>query len=138
MHLSRYTDYAYRVLLYTAINEKRCTLGEISTFYNISAEHLRKVVHALGQQQYLKTFKGKSGGIELNAHPKDINLADIFRKFEKIKDPIINCSKLECLLSPSCRLEKILYASEQAFITELEKYTLQDLMNKKTEGIIRL
>ncbi len=138
MHLSRYTDYAYRVLLYTAINKERCTLSEISSFYGVSIEHLRKVVHSLGQLGYLNTFKGKSGGLELGQDPESINLANIYRQFETVKEPVIDCTKLECLLSPSCRLEKILFDSEKAFVNELEKYSLKDLMTKKTTSIISL
>lgn len=138
MHLSRYTDYAYRVLLYTAINKERCTLNDISTFYDISIEHLRKVVHSLGQLGYLNTFKGKSGGMELGQNPESINLADIYRHFETSKEPVIDCTKLRCLLSPSCRLEKILFDSEKAFVNELAKYSLKDLMSNQTTSIISL
>ena len=138
MRLSRYTDYAYRVLLYTAANQKRCTLNDISKHYNISVEHLRKVVHALGQLNYLRTYKGKSGGMELNIAPQDINLADIYREFEHVKEPIIDCRKLHCVLTPSCQLKRILFECEQAFIDELGKSTLEDLIDNKTLKLLNV
>lgn len=128
MHLSRYTDYAYRVLMYTAANHKRCTLAEVGDFYGISREHLRKVVHNLGQLNYLRTYKGKAGGIELNLDPSGISLGAIYREFEHVKESVINCRKLECLLTPACKLKAILYDSERAFIAELDKYSLADLI----------
>lgn len=136
MHLSRYTDYAYRVLVFTAVNKKRCTLQEIGKHYGISVEHLRKVVHSLGQLNYLRTYKGKSGGMELNVQPEDINLADIYREFELTKESIIDCKKLKCILNPSCNLKKILFQSEQAFINELNKHTLADIIDKRTYKIL--
>lgn len=136
MHLSRYTDYAYRVLLYTATNERRSTLAEISKFYDISIDHLRKVVHNLGQLNYLRTYKGKFGGIELNIEPADINLGDIYREFELSKESVIDCKKLKCLLNPNCRLKKILYNAEREFIAEIDRHSLADLMDNRTKKLL--
>lgn len=136
MHLSRYTDYAYRVLLYTAVNPKRCTLKEISAYYDVSIEHLRKVVHSLGQLNYLRTYKGKSGGMELNIDPEDINLADIYKEFEMVKESVIDCRRYQCLLTPNCQLKKILHGCEQAFIKELEQFTLRDLMDNRATKLL--
>ena len=136
MQLSRYSDYAYRVLLYTAINKKRCTLAEIGRFYSISVEHLRKVVHKLGQLNYLRTYKGKFGGMELNIAPEDIILGDIYREFEAQKGQLIDCSKLNCVLTPGCKLKKVMLESEQAFITHLDQFTLADLLDKRTSQVL--
>lgn len=138
MHLSRYTDYAYRVLIYTAINKKRCTLKEIASRFDISLDHLRKVVHALSQMDYLDTFQGKTGGMELKIAPEKVNLADIFREFEQTKEPLIDCEGLACLITPKCKLKKILNDSERAFISELEQHTLADLLGRETAKILKI
>ena len=66
MQLSLYTDYSLRVLLYLGTNPgERVTLNEISTTFNISKEHLRKVVHTLGKLGVVETYRGKQGGFEL-------------------------------------------------------------------------
>lgn len=135
MQLSRYTDYAFRVLLYTAASAKRSTLKEIAEYYGISIEHLRKVVHALGRLGYLNTFKGKSGGVELGSNALGLRLGDIYREFELSKGEVIDCNKLQCALIPSCTLKGILHRSERAFIAELDKYTLKDLIN---DGLVDL
>jgi Rrf2 family nitric oxide-sensitive transcriptional repressor len=60
MRLSRFSDYAVRVLIYSAMQPERLvTLQEMSDFYGISLAHLRKVVHKLGKLGYLKTARGK-------------------------------------------------------------------------------
>ena len=55
MQLSRFTDYAMRVLIYAALYPERLiTLAEVSEFYSVSFEHLRKVVHQLSTKGYLR------------------------------------------------------------------------------------
>ena len=137
MHISRYTDYAFRVLLFVGANRKRCTLSEISEYYNISLEHLRKVVHNLSLLDYVNTYKGKNGGIEINFAPEEINLGNIYRDFEHQKEEIIDCSKNMCPLTPKCKLRNALFNAEQAFIRELDQFTLADILNKPTINLIR-
>ncbi|MEC5290857.1 Rrf2 family transcriptional regulator [Aurantimonas sp. C2-6-R+9] len=49
MHLTRYTDYALRVLIYSAARPHTlCSIGEISTTYGVSHNHLTKVAHEVG------------------------------------------------------------------------------------------
>jgi Rrf2 family nitric oxide-sensitive transcriptional repressor len=138
MHLSNYTDYAYRILIYVSVNRKRCTLNEISTQFNVSLEHLRKVVHALGKSGYIATFKGKNGGFELNRPANEINVGDVFKDFELAKNHIIDCDKKMCILNHGCKLKKVLFDSQQAFITELSKYTIQDLIESNSVNILVL
>lgn len=138
MHLSRYTDYAYRVLLYTATREQRCTLNEISQYYNVSVEHLRKVVHRLSTLNYIRTYKGKSGGMELNLQPSEINLGEIYRDFEATREKVIDCQKLNCILSPGCSLEKVLLNAEKAFVAELDKSTLENLLSGNTSKLLNV
>lgn len=48
MYLTQYTDYALRVLIYTAVNsEKLVNISTIAETYGISKSHLMKVVTAL-------------------------------------------------------------------------------------------
>ncbi len=48
MHITRYTDYSLRVLMYVALKgEEISTIGEIAESYDISKNHLMKVVQEL-------------------------------------------------------------------------------------------
>ncbi|MGB0733313.1 MAG: RrF2 family transcriptional regulator [Pontibacterium sp.] len=132
MQLSRFTDYTLRVLLYVAINDKQlATLGEIAEFYNISVEHLRKVVHALAKSGYLRTFRGKNGGIELAREPDDIQLYDVVAQSEGIK-PLIDCGGSQCKLAGFCTLQDVLAEAQHAFLDTLRNYTLADMLSNKT------
>lgn len=139
MQLSRFTDYTLRVLFYVATNTDRLvTLAEIAEFYDISIEHLRKVVHALSKSGYLATYRGKNGGIKLAKETNDINLADIVAQAEG-REPLINCGQQMCRLTGFCTLQGVLGQAQQAFMQVLQNYTLEDLLQnpKMREDLIQ-
>jgi Rrf2 family nitric oxide-sensitive transcriptional repressor len=129
MQLSRFTDYTLRVLFYVATNdERRSTLSEVADYYDISIEHLRKVVHALSKSGYLDTYRGKNGGIKLAKKTSDINLAEIIAQAEG-QQPLINCGQQMCRLMGFCSLQSALAEAQKAFIDVLKQYTLADLLD---------
>lgn len=131
MQLSRFTDYSVRVLLFSAANPDRLvTLAEISQFYDISLEHLRKVVHNLGKLGYLKTHRGKKGGMRLNLAPSDINMGEVIAKVEG-DNPLIDCRSLNCSVQGLCALPQALIKAKRAFYQELYQYSLDDLVDKE-------
>lgn len=129
MQLSRFTDYTLRVLFYVASNEDRLvTLSEIASYYEISVEHLRKVVHALSKSGYLDTYRGKNGGIKLAKPSSEINLAKVVGQAEG-NEPLINCSQQKCCLTGFCTLQGVLAQAQQAFMLVLKDYNLEQLLN---------
>ena len=129
MQLSRFTDYSVRVLIYSAANPERLvTLSEISQFYNISLEHLRKVVHNLGKLGYLKTHRGKKGGMQLNLAPCDINIGELIASVEG-DGPLIDCSGQDCNVVSLCGLAPALNKAKSAFYAELKSHTLHDMID---------
>ena len=70
MRLTRYTDYALRVLLYLGREPTRlCSIAEIARAYAISQNHLMKVVNDLVNAGYLESVRGRAGGIRLDRPP---------------------------------------------------------------------
>ncbi|HSH56509.1 MAG TPA: Rrf2 family transcriptional regulator, partial [Halomonas sp.] len=66
MHLTRFTDYSLRVLLYLAVKgEQRSTITEIAERFEISRNHLMKVVQDLSHHGYITSIRGKHGGLLL-------------------------------------------------------------------------
>lgn len=128
MRISRYTDYAFRVLMYLAVNNsERVTMAEIASYYDISHEHLRKVVHQLSTLDYINTYIGKGGGMELKKSPPKINLGKVFMEFEGI-NPLIDCHEANCLLRLSCDLNHVFAKAQRAFLDEVKQHTLADLL----------
>ena len=80
MQLTLYTDYSLRVLLYLGLNPPRmATITEIADSYQISRNHLVKVVHNLATQGFVHTTRGRGGGLTLARAPTDINIGDVVK-----------------------------------------------------------
>jgi Rrf2 family transcriptional regulator, nitric oxide-sensitive transcriptional repressor len=127
--LTIYTDYSLRVLLYLASKpEATATITEITDYYNISRNHLVKVVHNLGIHEFITTTRGKNGGIKLARPAEEILLSDVVRKTEPDMDLLecFNPKTDNCVISPTCRLKSMLYEGRSAFMAVLEKNTLAD------------
>ncbi|MDA3978367.1 RrF2 family transcriptional regulator [Gallibacterium sp. AGMB14963] len=130
MKLSTFTDYNLRVLLYLAAHqEKLSTIQEIATVYNISENHLMKVIHHLAKNNFIQSIRGKGGGIRLHRHPSELNLGDIIRLAEE-KSVIVECfgERNQCCISANCQLPPILVNAFAAFYRSLSQYTLQDIL----------
>jgi len=131
MQLSRFTDYALRVLIFVGRQDGRvCTMGEIAVYYRISQEHLRKVTHRLAKLGYLDSRRGRGGGIVLGDDPARMRIGDVILRPEK--DPtIVDCDALDCILSPGCSLKMALDRGSRAFIAALNEVTLADLLGDR-------
>ena len=131
MKLTTFTDYSLRVLIYLATQpQRRATIGEIARSYDISENHLVKVVHLLGQRGWLANVRGKGGGLNLGMAPGDIGVGAIVRLTEGVDLPA-ECFGEEtahCTIARGCRLRGVLAEALEAFYGVLDKYTLADLV----------
>lgn len=130
MRLTTFTDYSLRVLIYLAVNgEKSATIAEIAQSYDISRNHLMKVVQELSQQGYLIALRGKNGGLRLKADPVDINIGELVRAMEK-DFSLAECFGMNnhCILTPACSLPVLFTEALEAFFAVLDTYTLADIL----------
>jgi len=130
MHLSKYTDYSFRILMYLASHEDRLvTISEVSKRYAISKNHLVKIVHHLAQAGIIKSVPGKNGGITLGKEPKKINLLDVIEITESNFD-LAECFTKQgfCIIQDNCKLTKILTEALFSFFKVMGKYNLSDLL----------
>jgi Rrf2 family transcriptional regulator, nitric oxide-sensitive transcriptional repressor len=131
MRLTRYTDYAMRVLLYLGSQpEKVCSIGEIARAYGISQNHLMKVSHDLGKAGYVEGVRGRSGGIRLARPAERINVGAVVRGTEEGFE-LVECGS--CVIAPACRLTGVLDEALAAFMAVLDRYTLADLLKKRSK-----
>ncbi|MBN9514164.1 MAG: Rrf2 family transcriptional regulator [Alphaproteobacteria bacterium] len=131
MRLTRYTDYAMRVLLYLGAQpEKVCSISEIARAYGISQNHLMKVAHDLGKAGYIEGVRGRSGGIRLAKSADEINVGDVVRQTEEGFE-LVECGT--CVIAPACGLTGALDEALAAFMAVLDRYTLSDLLKKRSK-----
>ena len=135
MRLTRYTDYAMRVLLYLGTRpEKICSIAEIARTYGVSQNHLMKVVNDLANAGYVTSLRGRSGGLKLGQAADEINIGEVVRHTEEGFD-LVDCAN--CFIAPACGLNCALAEALAAFMAVLDGYTLADLLAKRA-GIGRL
>ncbi|OCC23363.1 Rrf2 family transcriptional regulator [Croceicoccus estronivorus] len=129
MRLTRYTDYAVRVLLYLAARTDRlCSISEIATAYGISQNHLMKIVNDLVNSGYLESVRGRSGGIRLARSADAINIGQLIRHTEDDFD-LVECGS--CIIAPACGLTSVLDEALDAFFSVLDRYSLADVLARK-------
>ncbi len=130
MYLTRYTDYSLRVLIYLGLKQDQpVTIREIADNYGISHNHLTKAVHQLGRHGYIRTVRGKSGGVSLARAPELINIGEVVRTGERFN--IVECfnaAKNNCRIAPLCTLMKVLDEALGSFLATLNRYTLANIL----------
>ncbi|WP_028672595.1 Rrf2 family transcriptional regulator [Saccharospirillum impatiens] len=135
MHITRYSDYALRVLIYLSAEPDRLTtIQAIADSYGISKSHLMKVVNQLNQLGYVSAVRGKNGGLRLGQNPAHINIGVLFRETESDTN-LVECfsSDNQCAIAPVCNLKNILNEARNAFLSTLDNYTLADLIQPRNQ-----
>lgn len=131
MRLTRYSDYAMRVLLHLGARPDRlCSIAEIARAYGISQNHLMKVVQDLARAGYVASVRGRLGGIRLGRLAEEINVGEVIRHTEDGFD-LVDCGS--CVIAPACRLTGALNEALCAFMAVLDGYTLDDLLFRRAE-----
>ena len=137
MKLTTYTDFGLRTLMYLATlpEGKLSSVGHVATLYDVSRNHLVKVVNQLAREGYIHAVRGKNGGIRLAEAPSDINVGKVIRSLEtNLKG--IDCGSPACYLVKVCRLKDALKEAMEAFLGVMESYTLADLISNRDELMI--
>ena len=111
------------------------TIDEVADAYAISRHHLGKVVHGLAQKGYLKTRRGIGGGFTLGMPPARIGVGAVVRLTEEDANVIecVNRATGPCAILPACRLRSVLAEAAAAFYGALDRYTLEDLVQRRSE-----
>ena len=134
MQLNKFTDYALRILLYIAQpRDMPYTIAEIAEDLHVSKNHLVKIVHFMGQHDWIITTRGKGGGIRLNPQALNSQLGEIVRILQG-DHQIVECNTPPCVLRSKCGLKGILDQALEQFNISLNQYTLNDVLNTSPQA----
>ena len=139
MQLSLYSDYALRTLMALATSGDTLSVEEIARRYGVSRNHLAKVAQRLQAEGFVETFRGRGGGMKLARDPQDIVVGDVVRRFENF-DGFVACfaGGGGCTVDGPCGLKPALNAALNAFLAELDKYRLSELVRDRYSFAERL
>lgn len=134
MKLTTFTDYSLRVLMYlAAVPGRRATIAAIAASFDISENHLVKVVHFLGKAGWLTNLRGKGGGLTLALPAEDISLGQVIRDTEGVIAPAecFGTAGSACCIQRICRLKGVLARAVNAFYGALDPVTLADVVENR-------
>ncbi|MFN3651676.1 MAG: RrF2 family transcriptional regulator [Armatimonadota bacterium] len=140
IRLNLSTDYALRTLLFLASRPGgHCSTREVAEFYEISADHVSKVVQTLARAGVVRAERGRGGGIRLARKPADVTVGEIVELFEG-PVALLACVNTDdvCTIQPSCRLRLILDDAGRQLILRLRQVTLSDLAVPEPAALIQL
>lgn len=128
MKLTLQTDYALRILM--VLNDepdRTISVDEISRQFSISKNHLMKVAQALSAHDFIKTERGRNGGLRLAMAADEIRIGAVVSAIEPDMN-IVECyQNSNCALLPNCRLKPLFGLAARSFIETLNQKTLSDI-----------
>jgi Rrf2 family nitric oxide-sensitive transcriptional repressor len=129
MRLTQFTDFGIRALILLADRDGGVlSTTAIAESLGVSVNHMAKVLKALGAAGLVRSHRGKQGGVALALTPSAIRLGTVVRVLEE-DQPLVECCRVDggaCVLTPACRFRAMLRGAEQAFLAELDRFTLAD------------
>lgn len=132
MQITKQTNYALRMLMYCAAHEGSVRLVDVATFYGLSQSFMHKVLQTTGKAGFVKTIRGRTGGLILARPPEDITVGEVVRAVED-RFEMAECFREDttCPLEQSCGLNGAFQEALDAFLTTLDKYTIADITNER-------
>lgn len=106
------------------------TTKSVADHYKISHHHLVKVVKRLVAEGFVKAARGRGGGVQLARLPREINIGAVVRAIEDF-DNFVECfnpATNQCVALNGCGLKGILAGGIAAFLTHLDRYSLEHLV----------
>ena len=130
MRLTSFTDYGLRMLMRMASEPGRAfSTAELAQEFDLSRNHLSKIMQCLAQGGMVATRRGGGGGGTLARLPQEIRLGDVVRLLEEGQS-LVECFAADggdCTIIGCCRLKARLRAAEAAFLAHLDRSTLADI-----------
>jgi Rrf2 family nitric oxide-sensitive transcriptional repressor len=127
MRLTSFTDYGLRMLMRMASAPGRAySTAELADEFNLSRNHLAKIMQRLARAGLIETRRGGNGGAVLARPAAEIRLGAVVRLLEE-GQPLVECLAENggaCTLDGRCRLKARLRSAEAAFLADLDRSTL--------------
>lgn len=131
MRLTIRANLAMRILMQCAIHgQGLIRAADVARACNASENHIAQVVSRLAGAGFLRTTRGRGGGIALARPAGRIPVGAVLRLIES-EVPLAECMAGDgntCPLTPACRLRGALLRAQEAFYRELDTVTLDDLV----------
>ena len=85
--------------------------------------------------KYVKSVRGRNGGLLLARAPELINIGELVKSTEATS-VLVECfvdKTNTCIITPACGFKGVLHEALEAYMNTLNKYTLRDLMGQQSD-----
>jgi Rrf2 family protein len=133
MRLTKQTTYALRILLHCAqAGDQQVKAGDIAKAYQITEFNVLKIIPLLVHGGFVKTTRGRKGGLRLARPPQEIRIGDVVRLTEQTRITSEAApGEDDGMIAKSASINRILGNALGAFIEVLDQNTLQDLLGQR-------
>lgn len=131
MYITLEADYAVRIVVYLAEQNRRIDANSISVNTGVSLRFALKILRNLVGSGITKSFKGTQGGYELNRVPSEITLKDILQAvegdyvFSRCLSGETECTKPS---TAACKAQRAFAKVTKTVCQMLEEVKVSDLM----------
>jgi len=141
MYLSKQTHYAIQILVHCArAGDARVTAADIARRQRITDFNVAKVVPLLVRAGFVKTIRGRSGGLTLARPASEIRIGDVVRITESAKLRSAGKGRKGARTKASAPpIGQVVGDALDAFVSVLDQHTIADLAGaKKADGPSKL
>jgi Rrf2 family protein len=133
MRLTKQTTYALRILLHCALaGDEQVKAGDIARAYDITEFNVLKIIPLLVHGGFVKTTRGRKGGLRLARPPQEIRIGDVVRLTEQTRITSEAAPGDDAgMVAKSASINRILGSALGAFVEVLDQHTLQDLVGQR-------
>jgi len=128
MQLTQHTDYGLRLLIVLTRLGGPIALPEFAAEQRLSYHHVAKVAQALVREGFIKSRRGRSGGVELARDPADISVGEVVRVLERGMQ-LADCAG--CALQGDCNTSPLLAEALAAFLAVLDRTSLAEAARRR-------
>ena len=122
MQLTQHTDFGLRLLIVlTRTGGGPISLPSFAAEQQLSYNHVAKVAQALVRAGFIRSLRGRNGGVELARPPAEMTIGDVVRALEPGMR-MADCAN--CQLRLGCETSSILAEAIAAFMAVLDRTTL--------------
>lgn len=130
MRLTRSLDISLRILISLAENKNRQSARQLSDSLKLPFHHVAKILQTMARAGYVRTVRGRGGGVELAIPPKKIILEDVI---QSIEGPVylMECTvnRDVCHMSSGCRLRLKIREAQENMMEVFRATSISDLIS---------
>ncbi|GAA1822750.1 Rrf2 family transcriptional regulator [Actinomadura chokoriensis] len=135
MYLTQSTDLALRALMLLGARDERRSAADLADRLGVAPQHMAKIVQRLRGHGFVKTSRGRGGGVVLASGTPDLPVGEIVRALEGPGEAV-DCDHPPCPLRGGCRLRGALRTAQEAFLASLNRVRLRDLVTDPPEPVL--